>query len=316
MNDTPIVRVQGLHAHDDRGAVVGLDLSLPGGVVGCLVGGRADGSSVLAAVLSGAARPDHGFVTVGGIAPWNSPSTRARIGVLLDDPILPDVGTVRELFVLARRLRGDSPDRGPWFEAIGAPSLARRKIAGLDRREARTVALALALSAPVPLLLVLHEPLSDLLQTSAEVLGPTLRQRASEGACVLVLTASASDAVALADDVATLKTGRVDRAIGAPDTDALVPGLPLELRVWTDKPRELAAALASEPSVVALSFVENDAVPLTLQSKDVEASARSVARASLALAAEVRAMQVVPPGGRAMLEVPGSTPASHKRGAP
>lgn len=314
MSDVPVVQVQGLHAHDDRGAIVGLDLALPAGVVGCLVGGRSDGSSVLAAVLSGGVRPGLGFATVGGMSPWNSPSTRARIGVLLDDPRLPDVGTVRQLFVLARSLRGDSPDRGEWFEAIGAPSLTRRKIAGLDRREARTVALALALSAPVPLLLVLHEPLAELVQADAAVLARTLRQRAREGACVLVLTASASDALALADDVATLKSGRIDRPIGAPDTDALVPGLALEMRVWTDKPRELAAALAADPSITALSFVTSDAVPLTLRSTDVEASSRSVARACLALGAEVRSMQVVPPGGRAMQEP--AAPAGHPRGAP
>lgn len=309
MSDGTVVQAQGLRGHDAHGALTGLDLSLPAGTVGCLVGGRSDGTCVLARVLAGSERPSHGHLIVGGLPPWWSASTRARIGALLDKPELADVGTVRELLALARRLRGDSPERESWFEAIGASSLLRRPIDGLDRREVRTVALALALSAPAPLLVVLHEPLADVVKADATVLREVLRRRASEGACVLVLTASAADAAALADDVATLKQGRVDRAIGAPDTDELVPGADIELRVWTDKPRQVAAALAGEASVTALSFsASDDAVPVAVRSKELAASAKAVARVCLECGAELRAMQAVAPGGRAMHDAGGTSP--------
>jgi ABC-type multidrug transport system ATPase subunit len=216
---------------------------------------------------------------------------------MLDEPALPDMGTVRELMAVTRAIRGERADRQSWFEALGVASLMKTPVRHLDRSQARTVALGMALSIPDVRLLVLYEPLAQVVSADARRLAAVLHERAKEGACVLVLTASAADAAALADDVATLQHGRIGRAIGAPDVDEMVPGMPLELRVWTDKPRQVAAALALEPSaeLVWLSTGQKSA-PVLIQTRDLEAGARAVARAIEAQGAELYALQTTMPG--------------------
>ena len=104
--------------------------------------------------------------------------------------------------------------------------------------------------------------------------------------CVLVITPSTADAAALADDVATLERGKVSRPIGQPDLDQLVPGSPVELVVWCERPRVMAAALVREPSVLSLSLSGPDDGPdnkavLRIVGMDGDANAAAVAKVAL-----------------------------------
>jgi ABC-type multidrug transport system ATPase subunit len=293
----PAVQTVTLFARDSLGVVIGLDLSLPSGTVGALIGGPADGTRALAHVLAGATRPGAGLVLVGGAPPYESAEARLRIGALLDDPQLPPVGSVRELFAVQRALRGEGADRDAWLEVTGVSSMLKAPVRSLDRRQARSVALALALAVPAPALVLLYEPLADVIHADARELRRMLAQRAQDGACVLVLSASCSDASALADDVATLQRGRIGRAIGAPDIDELAPGDALELRVWTDKPREVSAALATESCVQSVWFrMGEQAAPIVLQTTDLEAAARAVARVVAERGARLTALVPTAPG--------------------
>jgi ABC-2 type transport system ATP-binding protein len=291
-----VVQTARLVAHDPWGYVLGLDLALPGGTVGALIGTPQDGIRVLAEVMAGAVRPSSGRILIAGRAPHDAADIRARIGALLDEPALPDVGTVRELLALCRALRGELHDRDVWLEALGVSELLKTRVRELDRRQARSVSLALALLIPSPLLLVLREPLAEVVRADATQLRKMLHEKAEQGACVVVLTGSVADAAALADDVATLQRGRIGRAIGSPDVDELSPASLIEMRVWTNKPRELAAALSSEPSVqsVWVTLAQSGA-PVVVQAADVEACAKAVARLVDEQKAELLGMQTLTP---------------------
>lgn len=292
-----VVQMSGLYARDAYGYVLGLELALPGETVGALIGNPQDGTNVLAHLLAGLARPTSGVLTVAGERPFDSPSTRAKIGALLLDPQLPDVGTVRELLAVNRAIRGERTDREPWYDALGIAELSRLRVGALDRRQARAVALGIALSIPSPSLLVLHDPLAEVTRADAQVLRQLLSDRAQEGACVLVLTSSAADAAALADDVATLQRGHIGRAIGAPDVDEMARGATLEVRVWTNKPREVAAGLALEPSAESVWVATSQkGSPIAIQTSDVEACARAVARVIAEQDAELVGLQTTMPG--------------------
>ncbi|MFW5738820.1 MAG: ATP-binding cassette domain-containing protein [Myxococcota bacterium] len=290
----PIVRIAALRARDERGAVHGLDLALPAGPIGALIATPADGATALSRVLSGTARPVSGTVRVAGQDPGRSPSLRQRMGVLLDDATLPDVGRVVDLLALTRTLRGGEAPRTEWFEPMRLQPLAKRKVPSLTRQERRSVALGLALAVPAPVLLLLYDPLGDVLHGSTDWLRPLLRARAEAGACVLVITPSARDAAALADDVATLEAGRIGRAMGQPDAEELIVGSPVELLVWCDMARAFASALMLEPEIASLSW-SGPGAPVRVHGRDIEACARAVARVALEQGVAVQAMQPVLP---------------------
>ena len=292
---TAVVEASGLYAREAAGFVIGLDLALPSGTVGALIGTPQDGARALTHALAGLLRPFGGRLTIGGHAPWSSPRTRLRIGVLLDEPMLPDLGTVRQLLAWSRALRGER-EGNEWLSGTGIAELSNVPVRALDRRQARSVALALALAIPSPLLLVLHEPLSGLAREDARWLREQLQARAAQGACVLVLTASTNDAVALADDVATLQRGRIGRAIGAPDAHELAPGATLEVHVWTDHPREVAAAMSLEPSTKGVWMSEDKGAALVLRTEAPAATAAAVARVIGQQHAQLLGLQTMLPG--------------------
>lgn len=294
---TAVVELRALRVQDDRGAIHGLDLALPAGPVGALIGAPGDGTTALSSALAGRLRPSGGTVRVNGVDPLRAPGLRSRMGVLLDDPDLPDVGRVRDLIVLTRRLRGGEAPRATWYEPLGLEALAPRSMTGLTRSEARTVALGLALAVPNPVALVLFDPLSEVGCESADVLRALLVERSQSGACVLVLTPSVRDATVLADDVATLEQGRIGRAIGAPDAEVMVPGSPVELQVWCDMGRAFASALLLEAEVTALNWSSAEGVTeLRIRGVDVESCADAVARVAVEQGVVIHAMQPVLPG--------------------
>ncbi len=292
----PVIRMSALRARDELGAIHGLELALPAGPVGALLGSPADGATALAKVLAGLVRPHGGALRIGGRDPGASPDLRRSLGVLLPEPVLPDVGPVRDLLTLVRGLRGAEAPRDTWYEPLDIASLASRKIRSLHAREARTVALALALAAPSPVALVLYDPLA-VSGASADVLRPLLRARSDQGACVLLLTPSARDAAALADDVATLEQGRIGRAMGQPDVEQLVPGSAVELMVWCDLPRAFASSLVLEPEVTSLSWTASEGGgALRVCGPTAHGCARAIARVALEGGITVHAIQQVVPG--------------------
>ncbi len=295
MSDEPLVRLGSLFARDDRGALNGLSLALPAGAVGALLGTPADGSSALALTLCGARPPHSGELTIAGARPASSPAVRCRIGALVDEPLLPDVGRVRDLLVFARMLRGTEAPREEWYEPLHLAELDTTPLADLNRPQRRTVALALALAVSAPLLVVLHEPLCDLLHAQRDALRTVLHKRAAQGACVLILTASVRDASSLVDDVATLQRGRIGRAIGSPDVDELTPGSVVELQVWSDLPRVLASALVREPALRGVSWTSEEGAPVVVRSRDVDDAASAIARVASANRVSVQAIRPVVP---------------------
>lgn len=291
----PVIRTNALRVRDERGAIQGLDLALPAGPVGALIGSPADGTTALSSALAGAIRPHGGSLSVGGIDPRRSPDLRRRMGVLTAEPDLPDVGRVRDLLTLTRSLRGKEAPRETWFAPLGLDSLAPRRIQGLNRREKRTVALGLALAVAEPVAIVLFDPLGDVLLSSADTLRPLIQERANRGACVLIFTPSARDAAALANDVATLQRGLISRAMGQPDLDVLTPGSPVELHVWCNMQRAFSSALLLESEITSLTWSHDVNAPLRVHGTNMDECARAVVRVAVELGVTINAIQAVVP---------------------
>jgi ABC-type sugar transport system ATPase subunit len=229
------------------------------------------------------------------------------VGSLLADPELPPLGAVRDLFTVARRLRGGEASRETWFEALGLDALQRVPVARLDIRQRRSVALGLALAVPDPVLLVLHEPLANLTHASAPVLTSLLRKRGDRGCCVLVLTASVHDAAAVADDSGTLVRGRLGRAVGRPDADALAPDQVVEMHVWADLPRALASSLMLEAAIHAVQWSGADS-PVVVRGRSLDLVASTIAETAAANGVRIQGLQPQVPVVDVRAEPPSTAP--------
>jgi ABC-2 type transport system ATP-binding protein len=317
-----LVRVQARDAAGregrPRGSLAGASLALDAGVHAFL-GAPEDGTLALVDVLTGARRPLRGRVAIVGKDPWRTPALRARIGALAVEPRLPDARTVREAVALATRARREQGDR---FDAVAAPlglvALADRAPRSLAFAEERAVELALALSTPSPVLLVLHEPFADVAGSSRDLLAARVAEVAASGACVVITTSSPKDARALADHVVVLRRGLVAQET---KRGAALGADPTVLRAWIgasddgEGARELCAALALRPEVLGVSFEageadEGGAGIVDVRGASAEATALALVDAAVEVGVHVQAIREIAPS---LGEVRAATDALSKR---
>ena len=305
---SPILVTDRLHARDAagpfgraRGAVSAVSLALGAGIHAVL-GAPEDGTLALFDAITGARPPQRGRVFVAGRDPGRTSYVRARIGALSPEPRLPSAPTVRAAVRLAMRARGESGDR---FDAVidpfGLSHLHARSPRSLAFAEERALELALALSTPAPVLVVLHEPLADIALARPEILAQRLRDLARLGACVVITTSSPSDAQALADRVIVLHRGVVARE--SVSGEGLVLAAPIELTAWVrEGARELAAALSRRPEVSAVAWEDAaesgwpGAAAVRVRGDQAEACAMALAEVAVEVGVEVEAIERRVPG--------------------
>ncbi len=170
-----------------------------------------DGTSLLFKVAAAAARVRSGAVTIYGCRPERA---RRDVAYLPLDVVLPE-GRVDQICALACRIRRE-PVRPA--EEVLAPlhltQLARRKTSSLSAVQARSVALALALSSKARVLL-LEEPFTGLDPAAYPHLESLLRERA-RASTILIATSSVHDALRFADHAFVLGNGEIRSLEGAP----------------------------------------------------------------------------------------------------
>lgn len=291
--------------HRPRGTLNGVSLSLGTGAY-AFVGAPEDGTLALLDVLTGTRAPVHGRITVGGLSPARAGALRSRMGTLLPEPLLPSARTVDEVVSIAQVARGQTQARSSDVLApLGLDFLAARHPRSLSFAEARALELALALSTPSPLLVVLHEPLADVAVNLLGLVRERVRLLAASGACVVVTTSSPADARALADSVFVLHRGLV-----APEgaANASFQASPL-LVAWV-RPGEsgtgmapirlLARALAQRPELTSVTWTDSptssQACELRLSGTDLDACALALADAAEEVGAVIEAITPASPG--------------------
>jgi len=287
-----------------RGTITGLSLSFGTGVY-AFVGAPEDGTFALFDILTGVRAPLRGRVLVAGASPARSGALRARMGVLSPEPALPSARTVDEVVRIAQIARGQAQVRSSdVLEPLGLEFLASRNPRSLSFAETRAVELALALSTPSPVLVVLHEPLADIAVNLLGLVRERIRQLAASGACVVVTTSSPGDARALADDVFVLHRGAVaPGSVGEPQASPLLVAWvrPLEQDEGLAPIRLLARALAARPEISSVAWNDlpassSQASELRLSGTDLDACALALADAATEVGAVIEAITPASPG--------------------
>lgn len=275
--------------------LAGADLVLEPGLH-VLLGTPADGTGELVRLLAGLDRPHRGTVRVDGRDPYVDPQARQHIGCLLDAETQGDEQTVRQAVrrcLLARGLR-HAPEEV--LAPVGLEAWTDRAVADLDADEQRSVALAVALATPDPLLMALADPLARVPGASRAAIRDALHAAARAGAVVVCATPSIPSAVELGGGVVLLEAGRFTRRLAPSAATGLVPGLALELVVETREPRALAAALANEPAVSTLRFDIREARHVVrVRGDDVERVSLAVARAAVERSIVIEALHAEAP---------------------
>ncbi len=169
----------------------------------------------LVAVVTGREPPRRGQVWLDGIAPSAWPATRRKIAALFDEEALPPAKTVQDGVAQVLAARGTGPAAPNAAAQIlaeaGLAELAGLVPSGLGQREARSIALALALAHDAAELVVLHEPLTTLVPAAfvlTRLAAHTLR-----GAIVLTTTTSAADATLLGGRWLCVELGRLREGV-------------------------------------------------------------------------------------------------------
>ncbi|MDQ1538589.1 MAG: putative transport system ATP-binding protein [Actinomycetota bacterium] len=201
---------------DETLALRGISLTVERGETVAVVGPSGSGKSTLLSCLAGLDEPAGGTVTVGGERVSHRPEAdRARIrarriGVLLQSRNLLSHLDVRTNIRLAQ-LAGDRHDRrctpDELLEQVGLSDRGLSLAQELSGGELARAGLAVAL-ANDPDIVLADEPTGELDGQSEQQILELLRERASQGAGLLVVTHS-PEVVRIADRVITLLDGSV-----------------------------------------------------------------------------------------------------------
>jgi iron(III) transport system ATP-binding protein len=209
-------------AYGRRAVVEDFSLTLPRGMVGCLLGPSGCGKTTVLRAIAGFEPLAAGEIRLDGAlvgsARQQVPPEQRRIGMVFQDHALFPHLTVAAN--VAFGLRG-VPDAGQrvqqMLETVGLGGSGPRYPHELSGGQQQRVALARAL-APSPRLLLLDEPFSNLDIDLRERLGGELRALLkAAGTTALLVTHDQHEAFAIADEIGIMSGGRIQQWASAYD---------------------------------------------------------------------------------------------------
>lgn len=198
-------------------ALAGVTLQFPSGRVSVLYGANGSGKSTVLAIVGTLAKATSGRVDHGDLGRTRAEVRRTLGWVGHDSLCYPDL-TGLENVELAARLQGcASPASAVQIvrERFELGTFALRPVRTFSRGQRQRIALARAL-VHRPKLLLLDEPTSGLDSSAIDRLGRVVREEASFGATVVVVTHDLRFAEQVGGSVTTLERGRVAGAASGP----------------------------------------------------------------------------------------------------
>ena len=240
-----MLQVTGLSvAFDGVEVLAGIDLEVDEGEIVVLLGPSGCGKSTLLRTIAGLETPTAGRVAWAGLDLTATPPHERDFGLVFQDhalfPHLDVAGNVS----FGPEVAGMPPDQlahrvERTLELVGLAGFGQRSVDTLSGGEAQRVALARSL-APGPRLLMLDEPLGALDRSLRDrligELGTLLRRL---GQAAVHVTHDHDEAFALADRIAVLGDGRIQR-IGTP------------AEVWADPGTAYVARCLGHDNIIGL----------------------------------------------------------------
>jgi ABC-2 type transport system ATP-binding protein len=272
-------------------AVSDVSFDLGPGVT-ALLGPNGAGKSTMFRLLCGLARPSKGTVRVLGRDPRADPGVTRAIGLVPQQESVLEPLTALEFVALSGKLHGLADPEGAAraaLETVGLDPADERRLPTYSKGMRQRVKVAQAIVHD-PAVLVLDEPLTGLDPRQRADQVALFRRLGSEGRCVIVSSHVLGEVERLGSQVLVMSQGRLAAAGDFHELRALMDDRPMRIRVRTDRPRELAAALLGAGNAVGVRL-DGDEV-LELDTTDARALAHALA--PVAREREARLFEVRP----------------------
>ena len=193
----------------DFTALINLSMTVPQGAVYGLVGPNGAGKTTIIRHITGILAPDSGTVTLEGMAVYENPMTKKRIGYIADDQFFFHSATIEEMRKFYKGLYPSfSQERfdklAPLFELP-----RRRPIRKFSKGMKKQAAFWLVMSCQ-PDLLVLDEPVDGLDPVMRrQILSVLMQDVAERGTTVLVSSHNLRELEDICDHVGIMHRGRM-----------------------------------------------------------------------------------------------------------
>jgi len=254
----PLVRAE--HCSKWYGHVLGISdvsWSLRGGIVG-LLGPNGAGKSTLMKLMAGLLRPSRGTLSVFGTSPFEDVAVRRRIGYAPEHEKTWDDLTAHELVTYMARLAGVPTRQAPAaaeaaLAAMGMTDAMHRRVKGFSKGMRQRTKLATAI-AHGPDLLLLDEPLTGVDPIARADIVARIRALGDAGTTIVVSSHVLYEIEALTREILVIYRGQVLAEGNVYEIRKLIDRHPHRIRLECDRPRVVAAALASADHVARIVF--------------------------------------------------------------
>ena len=267
-NASPVIRVDQVSRwFGSVVAVSDVTFDIMPGITG-LLGPNGAGKTTLLRMMTGLAAVSDGTVTMFGEAVRDNPPLYGRIGVMSEHETVYPFMKGREFVRMMGHLRGVPDLDAATDRAIGLVDLAdaaRLQMGTYSRGMRQRMRLAATLVHD-PEVLILDEPLNGADPRQRVHFQSLLRKLADEGRTIVLSSHILEEVEQVAETVLLIVNGKLAASGGFRAIRAALDKRPYHVRVISDAPRELAAAVVRLPSVEAVT-VDPDGAIIVLSNK-------------------------------------------------
>lgn len=294
----PVIVVDGVSKwFRDLVALSEVSLTIGPGVTG-LLGPNGAGKSTLLRILCGLTAPSRGSVRVLGRRPRADRELWRYLGIVPQQEALPDALTAHAFVSAAARLQGvdDAVDAArAHLELVELDPFDRRPLRAYSKGMRQRVKVAAALVHRPPVI-VLDEPLNGLDPVQRVRMIELFRRLGADGHCVLASSHVLEEVERFGSRIVVIVEGRLAAEGPFHAIRELMDDRPHRLRLRTDRPRQLAAALvdAGVASGVAVGGAPDDGHGGTVIVDTLEVGAFRREVAGLAVRERARLYELTP----------------------
>jgi len=244
--------------------------TLKGGIVG-LLGPNGAGKSTLIKMMSGLLSPSRGTLTVFGRNPFDDVEIRRLIGYAPEHEKTWDELTALELVTAMGELAGVPRNRSreaarASLAQMGMSYAENRRVKGFSKGMRQRTKLATA-TVHDPTFILLDEPLTGVDPKARIDIVEQIKKLGEAGKTIVISSHVLYEIEALTTEIVVIYRGQVLAEGNVYEIRKLIDRHPHRIRIECDKPRLMAATIASEDHVARIGF-ERGAVLIETRDPD------------------------------------------------